>query len=176
MKKKDWEVTTRQSFREDGNKETTRQRRQRGHREGKEKEKRKGHQEWDKEREGYAWKRFRDMSPCFKSYSMTNKLPLSLPPLHTRLTASWLPWWGGLPIATGGGVVPWDWQWRQLASDCLSVCPSPCVRLGLWTARCPPPQLKRSFCLSDCWSVALCFWSRVWGGSPHICGNHKLTD
>lgn len=22
---------------------------------------------------------------------------------HARLTASWLPWWGGLHIATGGG-------------------------------------------------------------------------
>lgn len=114
---------------------------------GREKEKRKGHQEWDKESEGSDWKRFRDMSPSFKSYSMTNKLPLSLPPSHARLTASWLPWWGGLPIATGGGVVPWDWQWRQLASDCPSVGPSPCVKLGLWIARWSSPQLKWSVCL-----------------------------
>lgn len=53
-----------------------------------------------------AAERFRDMPPSFKSYSMTNKLPLFLPSSHAGLTASWLPWWGGLPIATGGGVVP----------------------------------------------------------------------
>ena len=122
---------------------------------GREKEKRKGHQEWDKGSEGSDWKRFRDMSPSFKSYSLTNKLLLSLPPSHARLTASWLPWWGGLPIAAGGGVVPWDWQWRQLASDCPSVCPSPCVRMGLWTARCPSPQLNRSVCLSVCLPIYL---------------------
>lgn len=118
------------------------------------------------------------MSPSFKCYSMTNKLPLSPPPLHARLTASWLPWWGGLPIATGGGMVLWDWQWRQLASDCLSVFPSPCVRLGLRTARCPSPQLKCSVrlllvCLGV--SVGLCFGSRTRGGSPHICWKDKCT-
>lgn len=43
--KKDEEVTTGQSFREDGNKGKTRQRRQRRHSEGREKEKGKGHQE-----------------------------------------------------------------------------------------------------------------------------------
>lgn len=42
--KKDEEVTTGQSFREDGNKGKNRQRRQRRHSEGREKEKRKGHQ------------------------------------------------------------------------------------------------------------------------------------
>lgn len=124
-------------------------------------------------KEGSDWKRFRDMSPSFKSYSMTNKLPLSIPLSHARLTASWLPWWGGLPIATGGGVVPWDWQWRQLASDCLSVRPSPCVRLGLWTARCPSQQLKWSVRLCG---VGLCFWFKVWGWSPHICWSDKLTE
>lgn len=145
-------------------KETRERPAHKGDREGtvkarREKKKRKGHQEKDKERKGSKWKRYRDMSPSFKSYSMTNKLPLSLPHSHARLTASWLPWWGGLPIATGGGVVPWDWQWRQLASDCLSVCPSPCVRLGPWTARCPSPQF--SGCQAVC-CVGLRFCSRVW--------------
>lgn len=120
-------------------------------------------------KEGSDWKRFSDMSPPFKSYSMTNKLPLSHPPSHTRLTANWLPWWGGLPIATGGGVVPWDWQWRQLASDCLSVCPSPCVRLGLWVHS----WSDRSVRLCVCCRLSL--KSKVWGWSPHICWNHKLA-
>lgn len=81
----------------------------------------------------------RDLETCHHLLKViawqTNSLFL-LPPLNARLTASWLPWWGGLHIATGGGVVRWDWQWRQLASDCPSVCPSPCVRLGLGRASC----------------------------------------
>lgn len=149
--KKDEEVTTGQSFREDGNKGKTRQRR---HSEGREKEKRKGHQEWDKEREGSDWKRFRDMSPSFKSYSMTNKLPLSLPPSHARLTASWLPWWGELPIATGGGVVPWDWQWRQLASDCL-VCLSVSVRQAGSLDSTLPVSTVEVICVSLCRPVVV---------------------
>lgn len=141
-----------------------------------ERENKKGHQKRDKGRKGSDRKRFRDTSPSFKSYSMTNKLPLSFPPLHARLTASLLPWWSGLPIATAGGVVPWDWQRRQLASDCLSVRPRAsgwvlgrhAARLHSYTA------LAVSLCV--CCSAGLCFWSRSWGWSPHICWEEKLTD
>lgn len=41
-----------------------------------EKRERKGQWEWDKESEGSGWKRFRDVSASFKSYSRTNKLAL----------------------------------------------------------------------------------------------------
>lgn len=68
----------------------------------------------------------RNMSPSFTSYGITNKC------FHTsQLTASWLPWWGGVPIATAGGVVPWESQRRPLASDCLSVCLPVCLWISV---------------------------------------------
>lgn len=82
-------VTKRLSFREDRNKGKEKDRG------GRVKDERKGHSEGDKEGEEGERRRFRDVSPSFKSYSMTNTLP-RLGPLPRQLHLQ--------PVCCHGGV------------------------------------------------------------------------
>lgn len=86
---------------EDGNEGRTRRRRRRKAPERKEREKVSG-SETKRARAAAE----RDLETCQRLLKViagqTNSLfsPAVAP---ARLTASWLPWWGGLRIATGGG-------------------------------------------------------------------------
>lgn len=131
--------------------------------------KRKGHQERDKESEGRGWKRFRDVPPSFKSYSMTNKLPLSPAPsqcsTYSQLVA--MVGWAAHSNRRRSGAVRLTVETVGIR---LSVRLSVSVRQA-GSRESKRPRLHRRGDASVCAGADLRLWPWVWGWSPHICWN-----